>query len=32
MLFSEMSDNTSIDEYVEVDNTLTISEEVDKID
>ena len=29
MLFNEISENCSIDEYVEVDNTLEISEEVD---
>ena len=34
MLFNETSKNCSIDEYVEVDNTLATSEEVDvsKID
>ena len=34
MLFNEISENCSIDEYVEVDNTLATSEEVDisKID
>ena len=29
MLFNEISENCSIDEYVEVDNTLATSEEVD---
>ena len=34
MLFNEISENCSIDEYVEVDNTLVTSEEVNvsKID
>ena len=34
MLFNEILENCSIDEYVEVDNTLVTSEEVDvsKID
>ena len=34
MLFNEITENCSIDEYVEVDNTLPTSEEVDvsKID